>query len=453
MTTNPGVAKGITLTSTDPNSDPLTYQITSSPSNGTLTGSGASRTYTPNAGFMGSDSFAFTVTDTTTGLVSNTATVSIIVSASPVANGQSVTTNQGVAKAIALTSTDPNGDPLTFLVTSGPSSGTLTGSSAGRIYTPNAGFSGSDSFKFTATDTTTGLVSNTATVSITVTPAPVANNQSATTNPGVAKAITLTSTDPNGDPLTFQVTSGPSSGTLTGSGASRTYTPNTGFSGSDSFKFTVTDATTGLVSNTATVIETVTPAPVANNQSATTNPGVAKAITLTSTDPNGDPLTFQVTSGPSSGTLTGSGASRTYTPNTGFSGSDSFAFTVTDTTTGLVSNIATVSITVSTLTAVSWTGDAGTLNWGDANNWSNNAVPGSADDVTISKSGVGTINISGAFCRRLAERHHGRPVDCVGRDSFPCGFRAIDIHFRPKRDGAVGGNADGRGRRQRRDPV
>ena len=154
---------------------------------------------------------------------------------------------------------------------------------------------------------------------------PVANNQSVTAGQGVATAITLASTDPNGDPLTFQVTAGPSSGTLTGSGASRTYTSNSGFSGSDSFQFTVTDTTTGLVSNTATVSITVTPAPVASSQSVTTAPGVAKAITLTSTDPNGDPLTFQVTSGPSSGTLTGSGASRTYTPNGGFTGSDSFA--------------------------------------------------------------------------------------------------------------------------------
>ena len=105
---------------------------------------------------------------------------------------------------------------------------------------------------------------------------PVANSQSATTNEGMAQAITLTSTGPNGDPLTYQVISGPSSGTLTGSGASRTYTPNAGFSGSDSFAFTVTDTTTGLVSNTATVSITVTPPPVADSQSVTTKPGVAK---------------------------------------------------------------------------------------------------------------------------------------------------------------------------------
>ncbi|HKI35295.1 MAG TPA: hypothetical protein VKA46_25785, partial [Gemmataceae bacterium] len=43
----------------------------------------------------------------------------------------------------------------------------------------------------------------------------------------------------------------------------------------------------------------------------------------------------------------------------------------------------------------SWTGGANTLNWGDAANWSGNVVPGSGDDVTISKSGIGTITIAG----------------------------------------------------------
>src|SRR6516165_7493133 len=44
----------------------------------------------------------------------------------------------------------------------------------------------------------------------------------------------------------------------------------------------------------------------------------------------------------------------------------------------------------------SWTGGAGTLNWADAGNWSNNVVPGSGDDVTINKAGVDTIAITGA---------------------------------------------------------
>ena len=69
----------------------LTYSITSNPSNGTISsGSGKTRTYTPNANFHGIDSFTYTVSDGS--LTSNTATVTIEVSSvndQPTASGQS----------------------------------------------------------------------------------------------------------------------------------------------------------------------------------------------------------------------------------------------------------------------------------------------------------------------------------------------------------------------------
>jgi len=58
--------------------------------------------------------------------------------------------------------------------------------------------------------------------------------------------------DPNGDPLTAVLVAGPSNGNLTlNSDGSFTYTPNTGFIGSDSFTYEANDGT--LDSNTATV--------------------------------------------------------------------------------------------------------------------------------------------------------------------------------------------------------
>jgi len=85
--------------------------------------------------------------------------------------------------------------------------------------------------------------------------------------------------------------------------------------------------------------------PVANNQAVITNKNTAKAITLTATDPNNDPLTYSIVTQPAHGTITGgTGASRTYTPNTNYAGPDSFTFKANDGT--VDSNIATVSITV-----------------------------------------------------------------------------------------------------------
>ena len=74
----------VSLSGTDPQGDGLAYTVVTAPTNGTLSGDGAFLTYTPNAGFQGSDSFTFSVNNGTSD--SNLATVSISVGAAlPVA--------------------------------------------------------------------------------------------------------------------------------------------------------------------------------------------------------------------------------------------------------------------------------------------------------------------------------------------------------------------------------
>ncbi|HEU5131715.1 MAG TPA: HYR domain-containing protein, partial [Pyrinomonadaceae bacterium] len=93
-------------------------------------------------------------------------------------------------------------------------------------------------------------------------------------------------------------------------------------------------------------------APSANSQAVTTNSNTPVAITLTGNDleTGAADLVFEVTSGPAHGSLSGSGANLTYTPNANYSGPDSFQFTVRDSGDGsaaaLTSTAATVSITV-----------------------------------------------------------------------------------------------------------
>ncbi len=84
-------------------------------------------------------------------------------------------------------------------------------------------------------------------------------------------------------------------------------------------------------------------APAATDQSVPVAHNTPKAITLSGTDPNGDPLTFATTSTPAHGTLSGTAPNITYTPTTGYSGPDSFTFSVSD---GLLSATGTISLTV-----------------------------------------------------------------------------------------------------------
>ena len=85
--------------------------------------------------------------------------------------------------------------------------------------------------------------------------------------------------------------------------------------------------------------------PVANNQLITLVEDNTKAITLSATDADsGDTLTYSIVTPPGNGTLSGTGANKTYTPTANYSGSDSFTFVVNDGKEN--SNIATVSITI-----------------------------------------------------------------------------------------------------------
>src|SRR4029079_14153178 len=292
---------------------------------------------------------------------SNTATVSITVKPvndAPIAGNDTATTNEDTPVDIRVLANDTDIDPgttLTHVVTASPLHGTTTVNTDRTItYTPATNYNGPDSFTYTATD---GLAtSNTATVSITVKPvndAPIAGNDTATTNEDTPVAISVLANDTDIDPgttLTPVVTTGPSHGTTTvNTDRTITYTPATNYNGPDSFTYTATD---GLAtSNTATVSITVKPvndAPMAGNDTATTNEDTPVDIRVLANDTDIDPgttLTPVVTAGPLHDTTTVHTArTLTYTSATNYNGPDSFTYTATD---GLAtSNTATVSITV-----------------------------------------------------------------------------------------------------------
>lgn len=340
--------KAITLSATDVENDPLTYTILAQPTHGTLSGTGANITYTPNGNYVGPDSFTFNANDGS--LTSNTATVSINVTAAndaPVANNQSISTNEDQAVTFTLSGTDPDGDAITYIIVTTPANGTLTGTAPNLTYTPNPNYSGSDSFTFKVNDGTTD--SNTATVTITVNPlndAPVALNNTFLYELNTLVNVLLTAFDADGDPLTYTVLTLPTNGVIGGTTPNLTYTPNTGFTGSDALTFRVNDGT--LNSNVATITfnydDLSNDAPVAENQTVTVIEDTNKNITLGASDADGNTLVYTIVSGPANGTLSGTGANVTYSPNANYTGSDSFTFRVND---GLLnSNIATVSITV-----------------------------------------------------------------------------------------------------------
>jgi len=142
-------------------------------------------TYTPTTGYTGKDTFTYRICDNGTPSLCDTATVTVTILPAPIAGNKppvavddaNVTLkNTPVSGTVATNDFDPdNNTPLTFTRVSAPSNGTVTFNADGTYtYTPNTDFVGSDVFTYKVCDSGTPVKCDTATVTLTVLPTPVA---------------------------------------------------------------------------------------------------------------------------------------------------------------------------------------------------------------------------------------------------------------------------------------
>lgn len=357
VSADPGSPVLFTLDASDADvGDTLTYEIVTEPLYGTITLSGADVTYTAAADFSGTDELPFKVWDGT--VYSNTAVATIVVEEtadkSPRAYDGVVTTDLDTAVDVVLQADDPNNDTLTYIIVNEPKHGILSGTGETRTYSPASGYSGSDRLIFRAHDGKSS--SNAAKVHINIQPAApnhapiVPDSVLAVTQQDTPAAIEIQASDQDGDTLTYTIVSQPAHGLLSGTAPDLTYTPASGFSGSDIFTWEAHDGTdsSSISKVLISVEDTGNHAPVAGDLHAVTDEETAVDIALQGADQDGDALTYSIISTVSNGTLSGTGADYTYTPEPGFSGNDGFSYRVYDG--ALYSNNATVNITVNTLT-------------------------------------------------------------------------------------------------------
>ena len=327
-----------------------TYQIVSGPGHGSLSGfdpySGAV-TYTPAAGFFGTDSFTYQGADE--GASSSVRTVTVTVAAPPPScQPVSASTGEGQTVAVSLSCSDAAGAALSYAIDSQPSYGFLGAldEATGMLtFTPSAGFTGTDTFTYHASST--NGTSSSQTVSVAVNPPPSCENTFLTTAAGQAATAGLSCADQSGASVTYAIVSGPTHGSLGilhQSTGQVSYTPDAGFSGSDSFTYRASSA--NGTSNTATAQITVNPPPVCQSLSVATGESYLAVVALNCADQTGASVTYAIVSGPTHGSL-GSiqqpGGAETYTPTGGFTGSDNFTYRRRAPRT---SNTATVQITV-----------------------------------------------------------------------------------------------------------
>ncbi|PZQ90837.1 MAG: hypothetical protein DI534_06535, partial [Leifsonia xyli] len=328
----------------------LTVTGATPPASGTLTiAADGSYTYTPAAGFSGIVTSTYTVQDA--GGRTDTAVLTIRVGPLAVADTDSTTAGTPITRnAAAGVLPDDLGPSLTVTGYTQPASGTLTIAADGSYsYTPAAGFSGQAVANYTITDGN-GLTDST-TLTITVTPVAVNDTDSTTAGTPITRAAAAgVLPDDTGSGLTVTGFTLPASGTLTiAADGSYSYTPAAGFSGVVSSTYTVTDSS----GQTTTATLTITVNPLAVDDTDATTAGTS--ITRTGTDNLlGDDLGTGLTVTGVSSTPAGVGTltvqpngDYSYTPAGGYSGTFTVDYTVTDA--GGRTDVASLTITVSPL--------------------------------------------------------------------------------------------------------
>jgi ELWxxDGT repeat protein/VCBS repeat-containing protein len=250
-------APGVLANDTDANADPLTAGSATTPAHGNVTlNADGSFSYTPVAGFTGTDSFTYVAND---GLApaNSPGTVTITVAGAnnaPVGADDTYSTNENVALSVPApgvlaNDSDADDDTLNAASASTPAHGAVALHADGSFtYTPATNFNGSDSFTYVTSDGHGATATATATISVAAVnnpPTPAADTYSTNSDTPLtieAPGVLGNDSDPDADPLSAGSASTAAHGSIAlAADGSFTYTPEAGFFGSDSFTYVVSD--------------------------------------------------------------------------------------------------------------------------------------------------------------------------------------------------------------------
>ena len=317
-------------------------------------------TYVPPTNYVGEDSFIYTICDDRDPQACDSAVVYIEIEPlddpnnnPPVANADTNVTlvNVPVNGNVLPNDYDPDGDPIIVTANTAPSNGSVVINPDGTYtYIPNANYVGQDTFTYTICDNGNPALCDTTIVTIQV----IASTNNITTAVDDSYYTTIdvqitgnvldNDTDPQGDSQTVDISISPANGPTNGNvvlnaDGSFTYTPNTGYTGPDSFVYSIFDNGNPVATDSATVfilvgiigneilaiddindtfVNTSVSGDVGTNDDNLDGPAGTEVFTLISGPINGGTLVFNA-----NGTYT-------YTPATDYIGEDSFVYQICD---------------------------------------------------------------------------------------------------------------------------
>jgi uncharacterized repeat protein (TIGR01451 family) len=371
------------VTASDPDAgQQLTATLASPPSSGSATvQADGAFTFTPPPNVAGTFTFTVRVCDDFDPPACDTATVTV--SITPVAHPDAAETTLGTPVTFSLTANDRGGVGAPTLVTPAPSNGTVViGTDGQATYTPNAGFTGQDTFDYRvcATSAPTLCATGTATVTVGQAPPPPVSVEPAelqtTATVPVEGDLSFTG---QASELTFTITAPPTNGTASVDATGRVvYTPTGAFTGRDQFTVQACDRSDPSNCGTAPVRITVSPVAGADTAFVTANGDVDIPVEDNDIGTVGP---IQIVTQPVNGAAQVVN-SILYTPRVDFVGTDTFTYRICSVTDLDVCATARVDVFVQPLaTDDTLATDAGIP--GTSNILNNDTIGGSSPAVTI----------------------------------------------------------------------
>lgn len=311
--------------------------------------------------------------------ITTPAVVNIRDNRAPVASAPGITTTQNTPFNGVITASDPDGDVMTFNTSVTPAHGTVTLNGNSYVYTPATGYTGTDSFTVTVSDGKGGVA--TVTIPVTVTPINI---------PAISSIALIKTAALNGNQITYTFLI-KNTGTVTLNSVTLTDSrlginnkaiavaggllPGATVTDAAVYTITQTDKDLGAVTNTATAnaktadngnvsdisgtqenndAPTVTSfpkSPKAVDDAAVVTANAPVTINIMLNDDAGSSTfvksSIEIVSQPRNGRIViNADGTVTFTPNTGFTGSDTFTYRLKDAN-GYYTNIASVVITAS----------------------------------------------------------------------------------------------------------
>ncbi|MEL7038730.1 MAG: PQQ-dependent sugar dehydrogenase [Cyanobacteria bacterium J06592_8] len=242
---------------------------------------------------------------------------------------------------------DPDGDDLVLMSVNSVTNGSveINATEDALLYTPNIGFTGTETFNYELSDGNGGTAQGAVTVNVVA-----ASGQPNTENDSFAidedssnnvLDVLLNDSDPDNDPLSITSVGATDNGgvvTINGTSDGLLYTPATNFVGTETFTYTVSDGNGGVNAATVTInVNNLNDDPVAVNDTfsiALNSSNNALNVLANDTDADvSDTFTItNVSAGSNGGTISinGSNDGLIYAPAPDFIGSETFNYTITD---------------------------------------------------------------------------------------------------------------------------